>query len=137
MPTYQKKRIGDQFGFEKPIEDIAAEVPEGGALKILDPVEYITDRQRRWYKGTALTHLVKHDENKNSKAWWDMRVKKLCDGLNLLKIEYKEWFDGTVTARLTTKDVGKKNMTQFIKEILAMSVEKNWGLVDPDPKLRK
>ena len=137
MKTYQKKRVGDLFGFEKPIEEIAEEVPERGALRILDAIEFITEGQRNWYKGIALPFLVKHDENKNSKAWWDMHVKKLCDGLNLLKIEYKEWFDGTVTARLTTKGVGKKNMTDFIEEILAKSVEENWGLVSPDPSLRK
>ena len=123
--------------FEKPLKEILSELKPGGAIDILDPVKYVTAQQRKWYKGICLPWLVKHDENRESKAWWDMEVKKQCDGLNLLKMEYKEWFDGSVTARLTTKDVGKKKMTAFIEEILAMSVEKGWGIAPPDKDLRK
>jgi hypothetical protein len=140
MSTYQVTSVGGMMTFEKPLKEILAELKPGGGIKILDPVEFVTDRQRRWYKGVCLPWLVKHEvinKNQESTAWWDMEVKKRCDGLNLLKLEYKEWFDGTVTSRLTTKDVGKKKMTAFIEEILAMSVEKNWGLAPPDKDLRK
>lgn len=122
--------------FEVPLEDILRQVKLGGALRVLTPLEYHTDRQRRWYKGVALPWLVKHDENRESTACWDREVKRLCDGLNLLKVQYILLDDGTVVARLTIVDVGKKNMTQFINEILAKSVELNWGLAPPDEELR-
>ncbi len=134
---YEPKVIVDGLPtFEVPLDDILREVKLGGALKVLTVVEYHTDRQRRWYKGVCLRWLVKHDENRESMAWWDREVKRLCDGLNLLKIQYISLDDGTVIARLTTVGVGKKNMTQFIKEILAKSVELNWGVAPPDPELR-
>ena len=39
--------------------------------------------------------------------------------------------------RVHRKGVGKKNMTNFIEEILAKSVEKNWGIAPPNPELRR
>lgn len=141
MPTYQKKRIGDLFGFEKPIEEIAAEVPEGGALKILDPIEYITDRQRRWYKGICLRDLVKNDENGETESWWDDEVKRECNGLGLLKQQiffYSDQMGNKIgIGRLTTRNVGKRNMTAFIEQILSVSLVKGWDIAPPDPDLRK
>ena len=141
MKTYPvQSMINGQPCFKKPLDAILAELKVGGGIKLLDPIECITDRQRRWYKGICLPWLKNHpqvNKNQESLAWWDMEVKKQCDGLNLLKMEYKQWFDGTVTARLTTKNVGKKNMTAFIEEILAKSVEKNWGIAPPDKDLRR
>lgn len=141
MPTYQVKDIiNGQPCFEKPLSEILGELKRDGGIDILDPVKYVTAQQRKWYKGVCLPWLVNHEvinKNQESFAWWDMEVKKQCDGLNLLKMEYKQWFDGTVTARLTTKDVGKRKMTAFIKEILAKSVEKGWGICPPDKDLRR
>lgn len=135
--TYEPKLIIDGLPtFEIPLDDILRQVKLGGALRILSPLEYHTDRQRRWYKGVALPWLVKHDENRESTAWWDREVKRLCDGLNLLKVQYIMLADGDIISRLTTVDVGKKKMTMFINEILAKSVEKNWGLAPPDAELR-
>jgi len=137
LPTYPAKLIDGEPAFDVPLSEILGQIKHGGALRVLSPVEYITDQQRKWYKGVCLPWLVKHDENQESTAWWDMEVKKRCDGLNLLKIEYRVWADGTITSRLTTKDVGKKKMTAFIEEILAKSVEMNWGIAPPDKELRK
>jgi len=138
---YQKKRIGEFLVFEKDIEEIAAEVPEGGALKILTPLEYITDRQRRWYKGICLPHLVKQDENGETESWWDDEVKRECNGLGLLKKEiyfYSDQMGNKIgIGRLTTKGVGKRNMTQFIENILSVSLVKGWGIAPPDADLRK
>ncbi len=137
---YEAKIIDGQPAFEVPLTEILSEVKHGGALKVLSPLEYHTDRQRRWYRGVCLPWLAKHDENRESIAWWDMEVKRLCDGLNLLKKEIYiiESIDGQKIpiGRLTIKDVGKKNMTAFIEEILAKSVERNWGVAPPDPELR-
>ena len=64
MPTYCVKSIVDgQPTFEKPLQEILAEAKIGGALKVLSPVEYITDRQRKWYKGICLRDLANNDEN--------------------------------------------------------------------------
>ncbi len=134
---YEPKVIVDGLpSFEVPWDDILRQVKLGGALKVMTPLEYHTDRQRRWYKGIALPWLVKHDENRESTAWWDREVKRLCDGLNLLKVQYILVDDDESISRLTIVDVGKKNMTAFINEILAKSVEKNWGLAPPDEELR-
>ena len=141
MPTFPVISMVDELPcFEEPLDFIVGRMKMGWAMKILTPVEHITAQQRKWYKGICLPWLVNHEvinKNQESIAWWDMEVKKQCDGLNLLKMEYKEWFDGTVTARLTTKGVGKNNMKAFISEILAKSVEKNWGVTKPDKELRK
>lgn len=145
MPTYPVKGIknGEPF-FEKPIKEILDEVKFGGALRTLTPLEFHTDRQRRWYKGVCLRDLVKNDENGETKAWWDLEVKSKCNGLAYLK---KEGIDfelklgdevARVTiGRLTTKEVGKKNMTLFIEEILSQSIARGWNIAPPDPDLRK
>ncbi len=137
--TYEAIQIIDgQPTFKVPLDEILAQIEHGGALKILSPLEYHTDRQRKWYKGICLPWLVEQDKKHNheSKAWWDREVKKECDGLNLLKLQYSLLDDGSVAARLTTVGVGKRKMTAFINEILAKSVEKNWGIAPPDEELR-
>ena len=142
MKTYPViSMVNNQPCFEKPLEEILGELQQGGAIKLLDPIECITDRQRRWYKGVCLPHLKKIDENQESTAWWDDEVKRQCNGLGLLKREifFTQAFDGQKfpIGRLTTRGVGKKNMMQFINEILAKSVENNWGISPPDKDLRR
>ena len=142
MATYPVISIvNNQPTFEKSIIWILSELKQGGAIKILDPIECITDRQRRWYKGVCLPWLAKNDENQESTYWWDDEVKRLCSGLALLKKEiyFTQTTDGhkIPIGRLTTSGVGKRNMTQFISEILAKSVEKGWGVSEPDKDLRK
>jgi len=141
MPTHEVKTIVDgEPTFEKPLKEILAELEPGGALKTLKPLEYITDRQRRWYKGVCLRDLVKHDENGETAGWWDTEVKKECNGLALLKKEVFFIDDGAGNrvgvGRLTTKGVGKRNMTLFIEEIISKSMEKGWNIGPPDPDLR-
>lgn len=142
MPIHYVKSIIDgQPTFEKPLGEILSELTQGGAIKTLTPLEYITDRQRRWFKGVAIPHMVKNDENGETEAWWDEELKKKCNGLAYLKKEtfFFELMDGTRhgIGRLTTKGVGKKNMTLFIEEILSQSVARGWGISPPDPDLRK
>ena len=62
--TYQvMSMVNGQPTFEKPLQAILGELERGGAVKLLSPLEHHTDRQRRWYKGVVLPHLVKNDEN--------------------------------------------------------------------------
>lgn len=145
MPTYPVMQILEDGTrtFEKPVGEILSEVMHGGALKVLKPSEYITDRQRRWYKGICLRDLVKHDENGETKAWWDEKVKRECNGLAYLKKEgmvAEIRIQGVSTTisfgRLTTKGVGKRNMTAFIEEILSQAMQRGWPVSPPDPDLR-
>ena len=141
MPTHQVQSIVDgQPTFAKPLNEILAEIKQGGALKTLTEAEYITDQQRKWYRGICLPQLVKRDENGESLAWWDEEVKRKCSGLMYLKKEVFFFEDSMGNrcgiGRLTIKGVGKKNMTNFIEEILSKSVQFGWCVSPPDKELR-
>ena len=127
--------------FKKPLTEIQSELVPGGAIKTLTPLEHITDRQRAWYHGICLRDLVKNDENGETKGWWDTELKRECNGLALLKKEIFFIDDGTGNrigvGRLTTKGVGKRNMTAYIEEILSKSMARGWNIGPPDPDLRK
>ena len=134
------KILDGQPCFATPLPKILAELQQGGAIKILTPLEYITDRQRRWFKGVCLRDLVKNDENGETMAWWDDEVKRKCNGLAYLKKEIY-LFETTAgqkipVGRLTTVGVGKKNMTLFIEEILSKAMTYGWDVSPPDPDLR-
>ena len=139
---YPVKQIVDGMPtFERPMDDILAELRMGGAMETLTPLRHITERQRRWYKGVCLRDLSKHDENAETVEWWDDEVKRECKGLSLLKKEVYFYQDITGNkigiGRLTTKGVGKKNMTDFIEEILSVAMTKNWPITAPNPDLRR
>lgn len=141
MPTYEVQSIVDgQPTFAKPLTSILSDLKVGGALRTLDPIEHITDRQRRWYKGVCLPELAKRNEGAETAEWWDTEVKRLCGGLTYLKKEIffiEDITGGKVgVGRLTTKGVGKRNMRKFIDEILSQSNKRGWGLTEPDPELR-
>ena len=156
MKAYPVKSIIDgQPTFEKPMDVILAEVkeailscPHGGAFEFgkKNHVEYITERQRKWYKGICLPALakagsIKADGNGEPAEWWDTEVKKQCDGLSLLNKEVFMWESAPgyriPIGRLTTKGVGIKKMTAFIKMILSRSMDLGWNVAPPDPDLRK
>ncbi len=144
MPLYQVISIIDgEPCFSEPFSDILSDLRLGGAIKTLTPLEAITDRQRRWYKGVCLPWLVKQDEKHNAEglAWWDDEVKRECNGLALLKKEifFMQSDSGhkIPVGRLTTKGVGVTKMRHFITEILSKSLEKDWKVAAPDPDLRK
>jgi len=53
---------------------LSASKPEvGGYYKYLSPLEYITDRQRAWFKGILLPALAK--DTGDSEHYWEMRLK--------------------------------------------------------------
>ena len=138
MKTYRIVDIIDGIPtFDVPMSEVWQDAKKGGAYKRLDPIEFITDRQRRWYKGVALRELVENDENGETLAWWDTEVKRFCNGLKYLKKEIFYLDNGSGVGRLTTKGVGKKNMTLFIEEILSQAMVKGWPVSPPDSDLRK
>ena len=133
MATYPVKYIDDQPTFSKPIGEIVAEIKPGGALKVLDPIEYHTDRQRRWYKGPCLKGLA--DWSGETKEEWDYRLKTEC-GFGLLKKDSMYVSLGVMITRLTIVGVGKRNMTAFIENILSRAITMEWPVTEPDSELR-
>lgn len=148
MPTYRVEIMDGQPAFCKPLSDILSELEHGGALRVLSPLEYHTDQQRRWYKGVCLRGLA--EWNGDTPYEWDGRLKNLC-GHGLLKEEWASTgrgqslvVDGVessiryeIIKRLTIVGVGKRNMTAFIEEILSKAIEMEWPVTPPDPELRR
>ena len=113
------------------------------AIKVMGEIEYITDRQRKWFKGVAIPHMVKNDPNGETSEWWDVEIKTKCKGLAYLKkegivmeVKLGDETQRITIGRLTTKGVGKRKMTAFIDEILSQSIHRGWGIAPPDPDLR-
>ena len=136
MKTYSVKSIIDgQPTFEQPLSEIVSTCKSGGAIAVLSPLEYYTDRQRKWYKGICLKGLS--DWSGDTVDEWDLRLKADCNGNELLKKEKISFGAAQYVIRLTIKDVGKRNMTQFIENILSKAIEMDWPVTPPDPDLRK
>lgn len=130
--------IDEQPTFAIPLQAILAELKLGGALQTLTPVEYITNQQRRWYKGICLPELAKWQGE--TEEWWDSYLKALCHGPALLKdqVVYVDFSGQPVRiVRYTTKGVGVKKMTAFIENILSECIKKDWRLMPPDKELRR
>lgn len=119
--------------FEIPLAKILSELSEGGALKILTPLEYHTEQQRKWYKGVCLTGLS--EWNGETKDEWDARLKQLCGG-GLLNVQEIYMGEGHAFQRLTIVGVGKKKMTEFIENILSVAITEDWPVTPPDKELR-
>jgi len=140
MSTYPVlAKIDGQSTFSKPLIEIANECDIGGALYIRTALEYLSDRQRNWYKGIALRGLS--EWNGNTPEEWDYDLKLLC-GAELLKRE--SIFMGrlpsgfpAVADRLTITGVGKRKMTSYIENILSTAITNDWPVTPPDPELRR
>ena len=100
---------------------------------VLNEDEAITDRQRRWFKGVCLKGLS--DWNGETTDEWDYRLKVECGSeiFAMLKFQYGDmtyWRPESITSK------GKKQMTQFIENILSKAITENWPVYPPDPDLR-
>ena len=137
--TYPRNNIIGQPEFEKPVDEIALEVPPGGALVVKSALEYITDQQRAYYRGVAVKTVAQ--ETGYSEVEADGILKAACGGNELLKHE-KVYLCNMpngkpiIVDRLTIKGVGKINMSLFIDAVLAESVTQGWGVQPPDATLR-
>jgi len=130
--------IDGQPTFETELSLILAECEVGGAIKVLSPLEYHTDRQRKWYKGVALKAFMQEGWSQEEA---DHHLKAECGGNELLKRE--KFYMGklsngqpVVVDRLTIVGVGKRNMSTFIDNILAYAGTQGIPLPPPDPELR-
>lgn len=102
-------------------------------IVVLDEDEAITDRQRRWYKGVCLKGLA--EWNGETKDEWDYRLKVECGSeiFKMLRFQYGEmvyWRPESITSKT------KKQMTQYIENILSKAITENWPVYPPDPDLR-
>ncbi len=103
-------------------------------VQVMDEEEYHTARQRAWYKGVCLPGLS--EWNGDSKGEWDIRLKFQC-GTELLKVVEVESDGKTFPVPASITTLSKKKMTQFIENILAKAIAKNWPVYPPDPDLRQ
>lgn len=104
------------------------------AIKVMNEDEWMTDRQRRWYKGVCLKGLS--EWNGDTVDEWDYRLKVECGSeiFTMLKFKYGEmtyWRPESITSK------SKKQMTEFIENILSTSITMDWPVYPPDPDLRK
>jgi len=135
MATYKVIQIVDgQPTFAVPLSEILTQLEVGGALKVLSPLEYHTDQQRKWYKGVCLKGLS--EWSGDTPEEWDLRLKALCGGDELLRTETLYLGPGTTCKRQTIVGVGKRNMMAFIENILSKAIEMQWPVTPPDPELR-
>lgn len=124
--------------FEKPLNEILSEVKRNGGIKTLDPLEFITAQQRRWYKGICLRGLS--EWNGDTVDEWDLQLKDKCNGVELLKkipITLTLFGQEVTVNRLTVKGVGKRKMMQFIENILSYAITNDLPVTPPDKELRK
>lgn len=103
-------------------------------ISILNEDEAITDRQRRWYKGVCLKDLS--DWNGDTVDEWDYRLKTEC-GSEIFKMLLYEYNGQQYYRPESITSKSKKQITQYIENILSKSIEKDWPVYPPDPDLRK
>ena len=103
-------------------------------ILVLDEDEAITDRQRRWYKGVCLKGLS--EWNGDTVDEWDYRLKVECGAeiFKVLKFQYSDmtyWRPESITSK------SKKQITEFIENILSKAITENWPVYPPDQDLRR
>ena len=133
MSTHHVKAMVDgQPTFAKPLPEILSELRAGGALKVLSPIEYHTDRQRRWFKGILLKSLS--DDNGESTRQWE---SKLITAIFPEDVQYVSVNNQVFANIPSITRYGKKKMIQLIEESVPMCHE--WGfawVTYPDEELR-
>jgi hypothetical protein len=59
--------------FDRPLKEILDQCVPGGALQVLNPKDYISYQQIRWWKGILLPALSK--DQGETVGWWETRLK--------------------------------------------------------------
>lgn len=114
--------------FAVPLSLIWPEFQIGGALVVWSPEDFITDRQRRWWKGVLLPALV--NDTGDSKAWWETQLKT-----QVMPDRFKPeiyTIDGEkfgVVPSITT--LGKRAMAELIDGSIQYLHEHGFGWVTP------
>ncbi len=103
-------------------------------VAVLDEDEAITDRQRRWFKGVCCKELS--EWNGETVDEWENRLKNEC-GNGIFKV-LAFTIGGEEFKRFESiANKGKKQMTEFIENILSTAITKDWPVYPPDPDLRR
>lgn len=135
MSTHQVTNIIDgKPCFAKPLDEILAPLKPGGAIKILSPAEFITNRQVAWFKGVLLPALAQ--DSGDTVTYWETKLK-LAVLPDDFQPEYHSFGKQVMPIIPSINKLGKKKMNLMIEG----SVEKchEWGftwVTLPDPELR-
>jgi len=127
--------IDNQPTFNVPLSDILKECKPGGALKVLSPLEYITDQQRKWWKGVLLKELAK--DSGDSVEYWETKLK-----LAVLPDEFAPVYVAhgkqVLSIIPSVKKLSKKKMNELIEGSVAKCREYGfeWATL-PDEAKRK
>ena len=65
--------VDGQPTFKVPVSEIWESCKLGGCVHILDQAEFITEGQRKWWKGVLLPALAK--DSGDSVSYWETRLK--------------------------------------------------------------
>jgi len=114
------------------IQHEAAKYPHF-VISVLNEDEAITDRQRRWYKGPCLTGLS--EWNGETKDEWDYRLKIEC-GAEIFKVQKYQYGDMVYWRPESIANKTKKQITEYIENILSTAITNGWPVYPPDPDLR-
>jgi hypothetical protein len=139
--TYEViSKIDGQPTFETPLPEILSSLEVGGGIKTFGPTEWITEQQRRWFKGVLLKALAKHTGD--SVEYWETRLKTA-----ILPDEFKPFYISfgkqvfPVLPSITKLSVKKMNVL-IEGSVAHLRDEKVYGdeflwVTLPDPALRK
>jgi len=134
MPEYKVIDMIDGLPtFAEPLNAILSQCQKGGAIKILNPLEHHTDKQRAWFKGILLPALSK--DNGESVRQWEI---KLISAIFPDDVQYHASKNQVFLVIPSISQYGKRKMTTLIEESVPMCHE--WGFTwvnYPDPELRK
>lgn len=111
----------------------AAKYPHFEIL-VLDEDEAITDRQRRWYRGICLKGLS--DWSGDTVDEWDYRLKTEC-GSEIFEMHEYKYQDKVYYRPDSISNKSKKQITDYIENILSKAITENWPVYPPDPDLRR
>ena len=124
--------------FNGPLDGFIADMRPGDVLKRLSADEYITDRQRAWWKGVLLPSLAK--DTGDSREYWETRLKLavMPDEFTPVFVPYLKQVFPVVPS--ITK-LGKRKMMELIDGSIAHLRDGYDGqfqwVTGPDPSLRK
>jgi hypothetical protein len=111
----------------------AAKYPHFEIL-VLNEDEAITDRQRRWFKGICCKGLS--EWNGETVDEWENRLKAKCGSEIFKVINYN--IEGQEYKRFESiANKGKKQITEFIENILSTAITMDWPVYPPDADLRR
>lgn len=126
--------VDDEPSFTVPLSLIWPEFQIGGALVVWSPEDFITERQRRWWKGILLPALVA--DSGDSVACWETRLKLAVLPEKFQPQTYK--IDGHEYAIVPSiTKLGKRDMMALIDGSIQYLHEQGFGWVTPpDAALR-